>query len=303
MRTWITNQVKRGVLRFIESRGYELVKQPVQARTRAVSGSEPPATAAPLSCSPAPLRAAPLPPGEFGFLPEPGAAQMQQFLKRASAALQGGLPDQAAGVFVAISYLTRANIPGDLVDAGDGMPAYLALAAAALMALGDSARRLVLFDVTADATHRPQIDLPLWGSDWSDLLDERAADRAKQIEAPTKLTQELLATGYPPHGISIVRLPFEMIDLSRPIAFLSLTAETYEANRAAIKTFIPLVSPGGVVAVHGSGALRPSQPGCVQHRIDAVAKYLEQSDTPMSFWHPVPDFRLAVKARKTDVAA
>ena len=302
MRTWITTQLKRGVLRFIESRGYALVKQPVQARTRAVSGSEPLATHAPVTRSPGPLRATTLPPGEFEFRPESGAAQMQQFLERASAALHDGLPDHAPGVFVTISYLTRENIPGDLVDAGDGMPANLALAAAALMALGDSARRLVLFDVTADATHRPEAELPLWGSDWSDLLDERAAARAKQVEAPTKLTQELLATGYPPHGISIVRLPFEMIDLSRPIAFLSLTAETYEANRAAIKALMPLVSRGGVVAVQGSGALRPSQPGCVQHRIDAVAQYLENSGTPLSFWHPVPDFRLAVKTARTDAA-
>ena len=223
---------------------------------------------------------------------------MQQFLKRTSAALHGGMPDQAPRVFVAIGYLTRENIPGDLLDVGDGMPANLALGAAALLTLGDSTRRLVLFDVSADPTHRPRAELPLWGSDWSDLLDARAAARAKQIEAPTSLPRELLATGYPREGISIVRLPFEMIDLSRPIAFLGLTAETYEANRAAIKALLPRVSPGGVVAVQGSGALRPSQPGCVQHRIDAVAEYLENSGTPLSFWHPVPDFRLGVKAPK-----
>ena len=303
MRAWITTQLKRGVLRLIESRGYALVKQPAQARSRTVVASEALGTAAPSSRSPAPLRAAPSPPDEFGFLPEAGAPQMQQFLERASAALHDGLPDHAPGVFVTISYLTRENIPGDLVDVGDGMPANLALAAAALMALGNTSRRLVLFDVTADPTHRPRAELPLWGSDWSDLLDARAAACAKQIEAPTSLPRELLATGYPREGISIVRLPFEMIDLSRPIAFLGLTAETYEANRAAIKALMPRVSPGGVVAVQGSGALRPSQPGCVQHRIDAVAEYLEKSGVPMSFWHPVPDFRLGIKAPRREFAA
>ena len=292
MRTWITTQVKRGMLRLIESRGYALVKQPAQARTRTVGGSEALATAAPSSRSPARIPAALLPPAEFGFRSGAGAAQMQEFLERASTALDGNLPDHARGVFVAISYLARENIPGDLVDAGDGTPANLALVAAALPTLGDTARRLVLFDVTADATHRPETVLPLWGSDWSDLLDERASARAKQVEPPTSLPRELLATGYPPDAISIARIPFEMIDLSRAIAFLGLTAETYEANRAAIKALMPLVSPGGVVAVQGSGALRPSQPGCVQHQVDAVAEYLENSGTPLSFWHPAPDFRL-----------
>jgi hypothetical protein len=57
------------------------------------------------------------------------------------------------------------------------------------------------------------------------------------------------------------------------------------------------VSSGGVLAVKGSDELRPSQPGCVQHRVDAVAQYLAKSGIPLSFWYPAADFRIAVVGR------
>lgn len=295
MRTWITNRIKGAVLRFIESRGYALVKQPPQTSSGAMA--KPAAVPARLQVRDPVQAAEPVPP-QFGpdLDPRPDA-DLRTFLTQVAAAIGGDLPGHATAVFAAMRYLTKTSIPGDVVDCGEGTSANIALAATALMILGDTSRRLVIFDVTADATHRPDAELTLWGSDWSDLIDERVASHARKIDVPpTPLPKALVATGYPPDAFSVVRIPFEMIDLSRPIAFLSVTTETYEANRAAIRTLMPRVSMGGVIAVDGSAALRPSQPGCVQHGIDAVAQYLMGSGTKLSFWQPVADFRLAVKA-------
>ena len=56
----------------------------------------------------------------------------------------------------------------------------------------------------------------------------------------------LSASGYPAERISVVRYPMDTIDLTRPISFLGLTAETYEANRAAVRTALPDVALNGV---------------------------------------------------------
>src|SRR5204863_6693418 len=132
---------------------------------------------------------------------------------------------------------------------------------------------LVLFDVTADPTHSPETELPLWGSDCDTFL---AADinRGQRRSPGRAVPKELLASGHPADKIEVVRYPFDSIDLTRPICFLSLTSETYEANQAAIRALIPRVANGGVIAVEGNQDLRPSVPGCVRHQLDAVKDFL-----------------------------
>ncbi len=98
--------------------------------------------------------------------------------------------------------------------------------------------------------------------------------------------------------IFVVRYPVDTIDLTRPIAFLGLSAETYEANRAAVRTLAPRVSTGGVIAVEGNERTpRAAIPGCVQHHLDAVAEFLKARGSDLPFWQVTDEYRLAVKSR------
>ena len=90
------------------------------------------------------------------------------------------------------------------------------------------------------------------------------------------LPEPLLASGYPIDQIVVARYPVDAIDLTLPISFLGLSSETYEANRAAVRTLAPRVSVGGVIAVDGNeNTPRAAVPGCVRHRLDAVAEFLK----------------------------
>jgi hypothetical protein len=291
----MTNQLKRIALRLLEERGYVLLKKhayaDLTARANASATAAPPTPKAPQPEAPAPMLP---PPPEFGdFGSAGGREDSKRFLERAQTVV-GQPPGHAAAVHAAMHQVTKANISGDIVDCGEGTPTTLALAATALVGLGNTKHRLVLFDVTADPKHRAEDELPLWGSDRDHFLshDSRAGGRPTKKRA---IPAELLASGYPADRIEVARYPADTIDLTRPIAFLSLTAETYEANRAAIRVLIPRVSAGGIIAVEGTQELRQSQAGCVQHQLDAVKDYLAERRIELPFWRATGSYRLAVK--------
>jgi O-methyltransferase len=296
----MTNPLKRFVLRLLEERGYVLLKKhdyaDLSARAHSAPTAAPPSAPAPQPPTPAPVAALPAtpPPTEFGDFVGPGSREEpKRFLERARAII-GPLPGHAPAVYAAMHYVTKASIPGDILDCGEGTPTTLALAAAALSRLGNVRHRLVLFDVTANPMHRPETELPLWGSDRDYFLAPIEGAGGSRTRARA-LPAELLATGYPAEKIEVARYPDDAIDLTRPIAYLNLTSETYEANRAAIRALIPRVSAGGVIAVEGNEELRPSQPGCVQHQLDAVKETLAQRGIELLFWQATDAYRMAVK--------
>jgi hypothetical protein len=317
--------LKRAILRSLERRGYVLLRKAEYHRILAASPPPPDASPAPPAASPTPpaaslapsatspvsattratTAAAPAsvaPPVLPTHLPP---SPVREFatdsdaypaFDRACRHLQGKLTlpiNQALAIYCAVRHLTRARIPGDIVDCGEGVPEVLAVIGACLVALGETSRRLVLFDITSDFRHRTETSVPLWGTDY-DLM---AGRRPRPQPQKRVLPDALVACGYPAGRILVARYPVDVIDLARPVAFLGLTAETYDANRAAIRTLAPRVAIGGVIAVEGNEhTRRAAVPGCVQHHLDAVAEFLKAHRTELPFWQVTDEYRLGVKS-------
>ena len=181
------------------------------------------------------------------------------------AKLQGFLgipPQQAYAAYCAARDLSRAGVVGDIFDCGEGSAETLAVIAATLARLGDTNRRLVLFDVSGVPAHRAETELTLWGTSHNWLTDGKAAS----ARASRSLPKELFASGYPTAKIEVARYPVDEIDLTRPLCFLGLTTETYEANRAAIRALMPRVVAGGTIAVMGDDGPRVSFPDAFSTR-------------------------------------
>jgi hypothetical protein len=329
----MTTVLKRLILRSLDRRGYVLLRKAEYDRMKtgaARSNVGPMAQApaaepmlasaggiptpseiapplAPATASPGDGEIAPTPPpsppatpdSALGLLrPSPATeSNLHLEFERACGRLKDKLTlplNQALAIYRAVRYLTRTRVPGDIVDCGEGIPEVLAVVAASLAALGEMNRRLVLFDVTSDFQHRPETDVPLWGTDYDLISVQRPPPRPKERVLPDVLA----ASGYPGDRIFVVRYPVDTIDLTRPIAFLGLSAETYEANRAAVRTLTPRVSIGGVIAVEGNEHTpRAAIPGCVQHHLDAVAEFLKTNETELLFWQATAEYRLGVKSR------
>ncbi len=311
-------KVKSAILHLLDQRGLILLKKAEYERLAAAAATvtaaawhTPPAApnAAQAPAKPAaaprepPPQASTAPPRPPALPPSPApqlapAPELRGEFEPVFARLQGAIAlpfNQAFGIYCAIRYVTRSGIPGDVIDCGEGTPDVLAVIGASLVAADDRTRRLVLFDVTSDPRHRPAGGLPLWGADYDLMTGKRPRPRPPERALP----EPLLASGYPIDQIVVARYPVDAIDLTRPISFLGLSSETYEANRAAVRTLAPRVSVGGVIAVEGNeNTPRAAVPGCVQHRLDAVAEFLKAHDADLPFWQIVPEYRIGMKSRR-----
>jgi hypothetical protein len=189
-------------------------------------------------------------------------------------------PLRAFALYRIAQYLACAGIAGEVVDCGYGATAALAAIAAASVQCGDTSRRLVLFDSSADPLHRAETELDLWGTSRDLIAGKPTWSRPRQAEA---LPDELTASGYPADKIEIRRYPREPIAQTESVAFLGLTSESYPANREAIAAFLPKVSRGGVIAVEGNSCR------------DAVTEFLAREHLHLLFVQVAADYRIAVK--------
>jgi hypothetical protein len=189
---------------------------------------------------------------------------------------------RALALYRIVRYLSDAGIEGEIVDCGYGATATLTAIAAGSLCCGDTSRRLVLFDSSADPLHRAETELELWGTECDLIANTRVMPRSRKIEPPPP---ELAATSYPADKIAIRRYPRDPIAQSEPVAFLSLTAQSYPANREAIAAFLPKVSRGGVIAVEGNSSR------------DAVTEFLARERLHLLFVPLAADYRIAVKPR------
>jgi len=290
---------KKFVLRSLERFGYTLLKRSDLARETApadiivpVATATPPGKVTPSSVLvPRPL---PAPRNLQSPFDQPPAPSLQAYFRQAYERVHHtsrAPPDQAFAIYTAVRYLSKARLVGDIIDCGEGALDTIALIAVTLAQLGDTARRLIVFDITGDHRHRPEIHLPLWGA-CCDMIDAPART-ARQPDGAELLPAVLAVSGYPADQIRIVRYPVDTIDLTQPVAFLGMRSESYEANKAAIRTLIPRVSVGGVIAVESgaSGAL----PGCVLHGIDAVTDFLDKRGGRIIFTSVNDAYRIGKK--------
>src|SRR5262245_12835580 len=266
---------KQWVLRSLDQAGYRLLKKAdhdaLQAAAAAAHGA--PAAVPP----PPPPPVASIGPSALDLTEAAGAdAALAGFLHDAP---HGLAPPRAFALYRVVQYLARAGIAGEIVDCGHGATTTLAAIAAASMSCGETNRRLVLFDASADPLHRAETELELWGTA-RDLIADVPDARPHKPEPPPA---ELAATGYPSDRIVVRRYPREPIAQSEPVAFLGLTSETYPANQQAIATFLPKVSPRGVIAVEGNRSA------------DAVAQFLARSGVNLLFMQVTADYRVAVR--------
>src|SRR5262249_57394307 len=144
--------------------------------------------------------------------------------------LQGKLTlpiNQALAIYCAVRHLTRARILGDIVDCGEGAPEVLAVIGACLVALGETSRRLVLFDITSDFRHRPDTSVPLWGTDYDLMADRRLLPQTQKRVLP----DALVASGYPAERILGARHPGVVIDIAGAVAVLRMSDETSHDQR------------------------------------------------------------------------
>jgi O-methyltransferase len=174
-------------------------------------------------------------------------------VKPVPAALLGsGQTLAVEALYAATCYVAEAQIDGDIVDCGRGETEDLTIIARTLLSLGESSRRLILFDTSMVPAHRAQKVMPLWGS-WGEILF-RSDGKRLSVGRPDNLPIGLTRTEYP---IDNFRFISQITDrdiesgLPRTIALLLMTCDTYKANQLVLARILPRLAQGAFIVVRG----------------------------------------------------
>lgn len=203
--------------------------------------------------------------------------------------------DRRASLLGAVDHVVRHGIAGDIVECGVWRGGSMMAVALALLARGDTARHLYLYDTFEGMSEPTAADRSsVSGESARAQLDRTARGQGVWCEAGLADVQaNLWSTGYPKEQIHFVQGKVEAtIPASLPVggavALLRLDTDWYESTRHELQHLFPLLARHGILIIddygHWEGARR------------AVDEYFAASAEPV-FLHRV-DYtaRLVVKA-------
>jgi O-methyltransferase len=159
-----------------------------------------------------------------------------------------------------IQHVVRRRIDGDVVECGVWRGGSSMLAALTLMALGDTWRRLYLYDTFAGMSEPTERDYNLlervpMTEVWDGIRDDRDAP-VLAFASLEEVRDNMARTGYPADRVVYGQGRVEdTIPATVPerIAVLRLDTDWYESTRHELEHLWPRVVPGGVLFIDDYG--------------------------------------------------
>jgi len=194
----------------------------------------------------------------------------------------------------AVEYVIRAGIPGAIVECGVWKGGSMMAVASQLRRLGDTSRRLYLFDTFEGMTEPGHVDRSHAGESAAKLL--ASGDRETSwvwAKGPLDTVKQVIAhTQYPAELVSFVKGRVEdTLPKAAPeqIALLRLDTDWYSSTYHELVHLYPRLSSAGVLIIddygHWEGARRAVDQYLAEQRITLLLHRIDYSG------------RLAVKPR------
>ena len=164
-------------------------------------------------------------------------------------------------LYKSVEYIVSANIPGDCAEAGVWRGGSCMLIAETLLALGESSRRIFLFDTFAGHP-RPDAekDSDIWGNRAIDEWQRTTGDDNHGQWAYVSLEEvqaNLALTGYPSDKLvfvkGLVEKTVQNVDAKGRLALLRLDTDWYGSTAAGLEHLYPRLISGGVLIIDDYG--------------------------------------------------
>jgi O-methyltransferase len=187
-------------------------------------------------------------------------------------------------LYKAVEYIVKARIPGDILECGVWRGGSMMLVAKTLLALGDTSRRLFLFDTFAGHPKPdPEHDIDLYGNpvveEWvqyrkTDETSSWAYVPIGEVEA------NMRRTDYPMNKVALIKGMVEKTareNAPPALSLLRLDTDWYASAKAALEAFWPTLSRKGVLIIDDYGHY-PSQRKAVDEYFAATPVMLHRVD-------------------------
>ena len=163
-------------------------------------------------------------------------------------------------LYTSVGYIVDNNIPGDLVECGVWRGGSIMVMAYALLAKGDTSRKLYLYDTFTGMPRPAGTDLELPGGSkvletWNDKRQEDYNEWA--FSSLSEVKKNVFSTGYPPGRIEFVKGKVEDTIpnvIPEKISLLRLDTDWYESTKHELKHLFPLLQQRGVIIIDDYGS-------------------------------------------------
>jgi hypothetical protein len=193
-------------------------------------------------------------------------------------------PERIASLCQAIEYITRCNIPGDIVECGVWKGGSVMAAILALMQNGDNQRTIYLFDTFEGMSAPRDVDKVVQsGRSATEMM--ASADKKENIWAYSPLDEvqkNVSGLGYPSNRIVFVKGKVEETLPKRPpgkIALLRLDTDWYESTRHELTHLYPLLVSRGVLIIddygHWAGARKATDEYISNNRVPILLNRID----------------------------
>lgn len=161
-------------------------------------------------------------------------------------------------LYLALRYVVRSDVPGDVVECGVWRGGSSMLAALVLNALGERARSIYLYDTFAGMTepderdrsdHRESAALT-WERNRAGEINEWCFSPLEEVRG------NMLSTGFPAERLRFVQGRVEDTipgTVPERISLLRLDTDWYASTYHELEHLFPLLSPGGVLILDDYG--------------------------------------------------
>jgi len=169
-------------------------------------------------------------------------------------------PERIEALVNATRYVVASGIHGDVVECGVWRGGSSMAVALTLKELGDTSRRLYLYDTFEGMNAPTEHDVAFDGASAAGTFAEQrlSDDSAEWCRSPIEeVENNLLRTGYPRDKLSFIKgkvedtIPGRMPD--GPIAILRLDTDWYESTRHELEHLYPKLVRGGVLVIDDYG--------------------------------------------------
>lgn len=198
-------------------------------------------------------------------------------------------------LYQAIAYLSARGVSGDIVECGVWRGGSCILAARTLMLLGDTSRRIWLYDTFSGMTEPTTRDRDVYGGKAVDMRGRAHTDEGRPtpfqfVESLEDVKANMATSGFPQDRVVYVEGPVEQtLPATRPdqIALLRLDTDWFESTAHSLRHLYPRLTPGGILISDDYG----DWPGVRE----AVDGYLAESGQQLLLHRIDNTGRIAVK--------
>lgn len=226
---------------------------------------------------------------------------MEQDFKRISAECMNFTVtsiERMYALYKAVEYVVESEIPGDLVECGVWRGGSCMLMARTLMSLGDTSRKIYMYDTYSGMAEPSDDDVATDGAR-ARVIWEAGVEKDESSEwcfsSPAEVKKNLASTGYPAENMVFVEGKVEdTIPGTAPerISILRLDTDWYESTLHELVHLYPLLENRGVLITDDYGYWE----GCRK----AVNEYFAENGVSMFLNRVDLNARLGIKCECQD---